>query len=101
MDFPETKIKIIFLTFRAKEKYWEDTFDKEGDVYVAKFTEYEKYANVNCNYHTSLLSSCTSLLPPSCIPEESRMKLKFWLFFDKDGIDPLFRSWVDECPAVQ
>jgi len=86
---------------RAKEKYWEDSFDKKGDVYVAKFTEYEKYANVNCNYHTSLLSSCTSLLPSSCFSEDFWMKMKFWQFFDEAGVDPFYRSGVEKCPAVQ
>jgi len=87
---------------RAKEKYWEDLFEKKGEVYTAKSTYDEKKANVSCNYYTSLLSSCTSLLPSSCFPEDSWMKMKFWQLFDEAGVVPFYNSsGLEKCPAVQ
>merc|ERR1711915_55634 len=81
---------------RAKENYWEKFYE---------YPDVENQANIRktltCNYHTSVLSSCTASVPSSCFDEESWMTLKFGILINKASIDRMFRSGVDECPAVK
>jgi len=69
---------------RARERFWE-----------------QYYTTRTCNYHTSVLSSCTASVPSSCFDEESWMTLKFGVMIDEASIDPMFRYGVNECPAVK
>merc|ERR1711915_526618 len=63
--------------------------------------EKDRRMNVTCTYHTSVLSSCLASVPSSCFDEESLMTLKFGILVNRASIDRMFRSGINECPAVK
>merc|ERR1711915_480730 len=72
-----------------------------GEQFYTRPDQADIRKTLTCNYHTSVLSSCTASVPSSCFDEESWMTLKFGILINKASIDRMFRSGVDECPAVK